>query len=217
MRTLLGFGLLVMGAGVAMAGTICPASPGTGTPRSSGPFSHPPDPAATGCNVVITIAANGSISTLVTDTTAYESVEDTLVGVVNNSSAPVPSLNITGTGIFGFEGDGICTFQFTGNSYCSASAVSGTDPQDYQGPTSTFANISADTNSGTVVFTPPIPAGGSTYFSLENPPTASLVITTGPGTSPVPAPGTLVLLGIGLTLLSAWTFRSQIRGSLFSK
>lgn len=206
-------GLLLLGlaAGVALAGTVCPTSPGTGTATSNGAFAHVPDAAATGCNVLITIAANGSISTTIPDASAYDGSDDTLVGVVNNSSVPVGSLNLTGSGIFGLEGDGICVYTFTGNSYCSASAVAGTDPQDYYGPTSTFTNFSSG-NSGTVLFSPAIPAGGgSTYFSLEGAPTANLVVSTGGGPAGVPAPSTFILLGIGLTLLVGWSLRSQIR------
>ena len=115
MRTLKGFALLVLGTGIAMAGTVCPASTG------ANPFPHPPDPSATGCNVVITIAANGSVSTAITDATPYELSEDTLVGVVNNSSTPLTSLSLSGPDIFGFDGDGICLYTFTGNGYCTGS------------------------------------------------------------------------------------------------
>ena|SRR5947209_20545899 len=195
MKTLLtGLAFTALTAFTLSAGTICPAS------TAPTPFPHDPDPAATGCNVVITIAVNGSISTAVTDSTPYELSEDTLIGVLNNSPSAVTSLNISGTNIFGFDGDGICTFTFTGSGYCSASAKAGTDPQDYQGPTSTFTITNA--NSGTVHFNPAIAGnGGSGYFSLEEPPTANLVITPGP--SGVPEPGTIFLMtgGLGLAFL----------------
>jgi hypothetical protein len=164
------------------------------TPLTSAPlFSQCPAIGAnTGCAVLITVAANGSISTAVDATQGpYDGSEDTLIGVQNNSSTTVSSLNITGSDIFGFDGDGICTFTFTGNGYCSTAAKNGTDPQDYFGPTSTFSITNPDT--GTVLFNPGIAPGGSTFFSLEEPPTANLVVTSG-----APEPQSFALLGAGM-------------------
>ncbi len=199
--------LIFCASALAMAGTICPGAP-TGTT-----FTHPPDPTATGCNVVITIAANGSISTAIVDATPYESSEDAIIGVKNNSATPVGSLNLTGAGVFGFEGDGICTFTFSGSGYC-AGAFYQTDPGDYAGPTSTFANF-ASGNSGTVNFNPAVPAnGGSTYFSLEGIPTANLAVTTGPSGTPAPSSILLMLtalVGVGLFFLSRRFAKPTVR------
>src|SRR5947208_10993978 len=62
----------------------------------------------------------------------------------------------------------------------------------YEGPTSWFSAISADT-SGTVNFSPAIPPGGSTYFSLEAPPSAAAImvgtpVTTTPSTTRLKVP-----------------------------
>jgi|SRR5579883_1181473 len=187
MRIALGLSMLA-GCLTLSAGSICPAASGTN------PFPHPPDPTGTGCNAVITIAANGSVSVAVTDPTPYENGEDVVVGIKNNSPTPVSSISLkggTGGMIFALDGDGLCIYTFVGSSYCSASQTSGTDPQDYYGPTSTFTNINSTTlNSGTVNFNPPIAAnGGSTYFSLEGVPSASLTATvTGTGSSVSTAP-----------------------------
>jgi opacity protein-like surface antigen len=183
-------------ASAAFAGSVCPPAAGSN-------FPHPPDPLATGCNVVITIAVGGGVSTVVTDSTPYENSEDVLVGVVNNSASTVSSLALTGSGVFGFDGDGICTFTFVGSSYCTAAQQAGTDPADYAGPTTTFAITNA--NTGTVSFSPAVPAsGGTTYFSLEGQPSASLgvVVSTGPGGGgAVPAPSSITLLGIGFAVV----------------
>src|SRR5450755_500328 len=123
----LSLALLALGTRAAWAGSICPGASG------SSPFTHPPDASATGCNVVITIGANGLATVAVTDATPYEASEDILVGIQNNSSSTVPGLNITsapGNDIFGFDGDGMCIFTFTGDSYCSAAQRAGTDPFD---------------------------------------------------------------------------------------
>ena len=187
---------LACAAGAAFGGSICPAGSG------SNPFTHNPDNAATGCNVVITIAANGNVTVVVTDSTPYENSEDVLVGVVNNSAKPVGSVAISGSGVFGLDGDGICTFTFVGSGYCSG-ALYQNDPGDYYGPTSTYTNIASGGSSGTVNFSPALPAnGGTSYFSLEGLPTASLgvVATSGSVPSSVPAPDSITLLGFGLAL-----------------
>jgi hypothetical protein len=157
----------------------------------------------------LTIAANGKITVTIPDSVPYEQSEDVLVGVVNNSASTVTSLNLSGADIFGFDGDGICTFTFVGSGYCTSAQTNGVDPGDYQGPTSTFTNISNGGNNGTVNLSPGIPAnGGTTYFSLEGAPSASLVATvgsTGPtGPAAVPAlstwgMGLLVLMLVGLS------------------
>ena len=199
MRNLL-IGSLVLSIApfLATAGTICPGAGGTGT------TPYAPDNAASGCNTVITISSAGTLSVAVPDSHPYDSSEDTLVGVVNNSSNTITQLTLSGSDIFGFDGDGICTFAFAGNSFCSASARGGADPEDYQGPTSTFTIT--DVSSGSVNFSPGIAPGSSSYFSLEEPPTASLTgsVTgsTPGGGSTVPEPATVALMLGGLSFVA---------------
>lgn len=215
------FVILLFSATRASAGTICPNGIGVN------PFLHSPDSAATGCNEVVTINADGSSSFAIKDTEPYEESEDVLIGVVNNSSTALSSLALTGVGIFGFEGDGICTFTFVGSGYCSSAQMAGTDPGDYQGPTSTYSAIAVDASSGTVNFGPSVAGGGgSTYFSLEGVPT-SLTVTAvnggtttgtgngnGGGTVSTPEPSVFLMLGVGLLgLMGLATMRRQVRFS----
>lgn len=159
----------------ASAGSICP----------NGAFPHDPDagPGGTGCNVVITVN-DGSVTIAIRDQLGYDSTtlgDDNLVGLVNNSTSPISSLSLTGSGIFGFDNDGICTFSFTGSAYCSTPGH-GVGPAggDYRGPTSDFTI--ADLNTGTVTFSPAVaPGGGSTFFSLEGAPTTGLGVGPPPG------------------------------------
>ncbi len=119
----------------------------------------------TGCGFQITLNANGT-ATVSQDMTQgpYDGNDDTLIGIVNNTSVPIPSVNLTSsTDIFGFDGDGICTFHFTGDGYCANAGSPG-----YQGPDNSYSNISGDKKSGTVDFTTPLAPGASTYFSLES-------------------------------------------------
>ena len=179
-------------------GVNAPGFPGTST---TAPFNECP---AIGynnsCGLLIVVSNNGEqvlqdnnngtsapATTTAGSQTPYDENDDTLVGIVNNSSKPLFAIQLSGsstsTPIFGFEGDGICTYSaqrrqhqrrssapggtplstpggYTGDSYCSAAqklgaaAAVGPDPNgsDYQGPTSTFSNISSDTTTGVVNF-----------------------------------------------------------------
>ncbi len=131
----------------------------------------------TGCNVLVTVNADGS-TTVAVDTTqhAIDSSDEILVGVVNNDTAPLTRLQLSATAgraIFGFDSDGICTHTFTGSTYCTnhgGGGESASDPNglDYQGPDNTFSGISSAKTTGFVNFTKSLAAGGgSTYFSLE--------------------------------------------------
>jgi PEP-CTERM motif-containing protein len=176
-------------------------------------FSECPAAGAnTGCQFLITVNADGSTS-VAGDTTApnngpYDGSDDTLVGVLNNSSNTVSSLPLSSsTTIFGFEGDGPCTVS-------PAPASCGTDPSGYGGPNATFSGISSDTTSGTVDFPSGLAPGQSAWFGLEEALTLSQITTgtpvTGPGTGPsssTPEPGSLLTLGTGLLGLGLYIKR----------
>jgi hypothetical protein len=155
----------------------------------------------TSCAILVVINPGGTV-TVSQDVSQgpYDGSEDTLVGVYNNSGVSIPGVNLSSTTlpIFGFDGDGICTFApFTGSSYCSG-AYYQTDPGDYAGPVNTFSNISGNMQSGTIVFTGGLANGASTYFSLEDPITAgSLTGSTGSATT-TPAPTSIILVVTGL-------------------
>lgn len=164
------------GGGISVVPAICP----TGSN-----FAHNPDAGLTGCNVLITVSAGGSVSVTVRDPIGYVN-DDILVGVWNLSGAPLNSLAITSPGAFGFDGSGICTYIFTGNSYCTLQQTLGVDPQDYQGPTSTFTV--ASTGNGTVNFNPPVAPNGATYFSLDMPASLGAFAVLANGVPPVAVP-----------------------------
>lgn len=139
--------------------------------------------ADTDCGIIITVNPDLTVSFLKTGQPPYDSIEDTLVGVINNSASPLNLLNLTSDKLaFAFDGDGINTFGVVpdpGNP----------DTTGYGGPITFFTNISADFMSGTTNFFGGLPAGGITYFSLEEDITVL---------QQVPEPATLALLGIGL-------------------
>ncbi len=70
--------------------------------------------------------------------------------------------------------DGSCSFPVPPGEpagYTEPGAASGFRQNGYEGPSSWFSNVSTDTNSGVVNFSPALQSGQSTYFSLEEPPT----------------------------------------------
>ena len=95
----------------------------------------------------------------------YDGTEDTLIGVQNSSGATLNSIPLSGTNIFGFDGDGPCNTIYHSPAYawCATAGFTG-----YEGPDNTFSFDGS--NSGTVNFTTGIADGGSTWFALEGTP-----------------------------------------------
>jgi len=133
---------------------------------------------ATTCGYVVTVNGDGSVS-VSGEQGPYDSSEDVLVGIVNDSDALVSSVTLSGSDAFGFDGDGICTYSFSGDSYCTPAQKEGGDNSvgaTYEGPDNTFTV--GDDNDGTVTFTTALPPGptGWTYFSLEQAPSSGTAV-----------------------------------------
>lgn len=177
--------------------------------------------ANTGCAILITIGSSGT-PVVAQDTSQgpYDGSDDTLVGVLNNSSSTVFSLPLSSSTssppIFGFEGDGMCFASPSPTGNCSNSAAlnqSNPDPYDYGGDFVTFSNIDSTTqNSGTVNFTGGLAPGASAYFSLENDLSASDITSGPPSTTPgssVPEPSTYGLMASGIAACGLWLKRRR--------
>ena len=165
------------------------------------PFNQCPSIGAnTACAILI--EWDGSTFTASVDPSQgpYDSVEDTLVGIQNNSQNMILSfVSLTGTNIFGFDGDGISSYGFPvpdASIFPSGYVLTG-----YEGPISYFSIT--NNNSGIVNFIGGVNPGASTYFALEEQPSTICPnndcggIVTGGGPS-IPEPGTVLLLGAGL-------------------
>jgi uncharacterized repeat protein (TIGR01451 family) len=126
-----------------------------------------------GCTVLITLYADGTITTTTPNPAfSYENGDDdNMIGVVNNTGRAIPSIQLSSATapIFGFDGDGLCggppgwIFSALGPQPNCASPA---DPHRYgQGPiTFTVTNpFSGFVNFGSGGLAP----GNSTFFSLE--------------------------------------------------
>ena len=165
---------------------------------ASAPSAHafPSFGADAGPGLIITITDSG-ITTTFTGEVPYDSFidpitgavtlgEDTYIGVINNSSHDISTLGtLTGTNIFGFDGDGIDVYGAPDNTM---------DATGYGGPNTFFVFDVLDPNTGVVNFVTPLAAGGgSTYFSLEESITLASQITI-----TAPEPASIALLGAAL-------------------
>lgn len=161
-------------------------------------ISHAQCPAIgsdTTCGIVITLNTGGTATITATGQGPYDGIEDTLVGVVNNSGGTVGSISLSGSNIFGFDFDGICTYTpFTGSGYCSSLPAGSSG---YEGPGTSFTIT--DANDGSVSFAGGLANGGTAYFSLEESLSATSFTVT--GTTGAPEPSSLLLIGSGVLSL----------------
>jgi len=148
------------------------------------------DGTAPDCNFIITFNSDGSITTSGPGGN-YDGSDDALVGVHNNSGHSISSFALSGSNIFGFDGDGIDGFLGIANNLM--------DTSGYGGPNAYYTVT--DANTGFVNFITAIANGSTEFFSLEESIDLSAPPVIGPP-SGVPEPATLALFGFGLAGLA---------------
>jgi hypothetical protein len=173
-------GLLISAAGVMTISLGAFQSGASAAATPTPPFTECP---AVGynntCSLLINVTSSGDAilddpaATMATDPVpgTYDGDDDTLIGILNNSSVPVSQITLSSATepIFEFDGDGICENpnDTSGLPGLTGADCNTTDTTTYGGPDAFFTNISTDFLSGTVNFITPIAPGASTYFSLE--------------------------------------------------
>lgn len=190
--------LMVFSAGSLLALSPCPTANAVTSPGDNSLYRG-----IGGCNVVITFNLGGSITTTIPNANPYDGVEDTMVGIVNNSASVITSVFLSSTtlALFGFDADGICAPNGTQpflsgadfTTYCPHGS-STTNGNDYLGQASSFSGIAANFRSGTVNFAG-IATGGTAMFSLEEPPSLNFQVN-------VPEPASIALLGTVVMFVS---------------
>lgn len=130
------------------------------------PFTQCPAIGAdSSCGLLLDITSSGVAVLEDPSQGPFDGDDDTLVGVINQSSSPVGSLTLTSTSpIFEFDGDGICSGDYgewLGSEGCPYGLTG------YEGPGTSFTEISSDYTTGGVVFSGGLAPGATAYFSLE--------------------------------------------------
>ncbi len=142
---------------------------------------------------IITYAANGSVGSVATGQGPYDRIEDSYIGVTNNSKKTQFTLNLTSSqNIGGFDGDGISNsfYGAPGNIF---------DTSQYGGPDIFFTNNLG--TSLTVNFIGGLAPGASTYFSLEE--------KVAPNSLGVPEPATWAMMLMGFFGMGALVRRQR--------
>ncbi|HEY3301454.1 MAG TPA: PEP-CTERM sorting domain-containing protein [Methylophilaceae bacterium] len=162
--------------------------------------------AATSCAVVYTFNGDGSVTTTTNSSIqSTDGIEDTLVGVVNNSGKTLDSFTLNGGSldIFGFDGDGMSTVPNPGSGPGDTYFGYYSDAKNKQIGTVTFKTTSVYV--GDVLF-PGLTDGGTAWFVLEE----QIDFTKPPVVVGVPASSVpendiyaMMLAGLGLVGLAA--------------
>jgi RHS repeat-associated protein len=157
------------------------------SPRRLSAFSQCPAVGNdTSCGVLVTVTDSGTQVQSDPSQGPFDGVEDTLIGVQNNSSGSIGSLVLSAnTDLFGFDGDGLCSGVNSGGRtpFYPPPAGCPFGPTTYEGPGTSYSNINPSLTGGVVNFTNGLAPGASAYFSLEESLTGATVYTGGPSAS----------------------------------
>jgi hypothetical protein len=163
-RLMLAVSTVAAGSGL----TIGPAMAASGAAAPAPPFTQcPAIGSAASCKILLVVNSDETVSSFGDPAAGpYDGSDDTTVGIVNDSSAAVKAVTVSGpgSGLSLFDGDGICSGQFatwTGSSGCPYGRTG------YEGPGTSFVTSASLPDSAEVDFAGGLAPGASAYFSLE--------------------------------------------------
>jgi PKD domain len=154
---LAGSGLIMVRTGTAAAAS-APAAPFNQCPAIG---------ASPGCQILLVVNPDNTVSVYGDSSVGpYDGSDDTLVGIVNDSTSGVKAVTVSGpgSGLSLFDDDGICSGAYgtwNGSSGCPYG------PTGYEGPGTSFVTSASLPDSAEVDFTGGLAPGKSAYFSLE--------------------------------------------------
>jgi hypothetical protein len=149
---------------------VAPSAANANATAATPPFTQCPAVGASPtCAILVVINGDRTVSVYHDPGVGpYDGGDDTLVGVQNDSSAPVDAITVTGpgTGLGGLDGDGLCTFGVTGCPFGLVGCPSAST--GYEGPGTCIVTDPSQRDSAEIDFPQAgLQAGSHTFFSLE--------------------------------------------------
>jgi hypothetical protein len=176
---------------------LAPSALASGSPQ--GPPAGPTTPPFTQCPAIgedttcqylIDVKSTTEPPVIIEDPSQiyYDGTDDVTVAVQNETGLPLSKIHVgvlaSGDGIFGFDGDGLCSSEITPKpSECpfapepnEEGSFSGTG-NGYTGPDTEFIKAEGEpTEAGMVNFPTPLANDQYTYFTLEAPPYGTTIV-----------------------------------------
>jgi hypothetical protein len=147
---------------------VVPAATASAAAAPTPPFTEcPVIGSSPSCEILLVVNPDNSVSVLGDPKVGpFDGNDDTLVGILNDSTTAVRAVTVSGSGsgLSQFDGDGICSGDY-GTWAKSSGCPYG--PTGYEGPGTSFVTSSSLPDSAEVDFTKGLAPGASAYFSLE--------------------------------------------------
>ncbi len=176
--------VLVVLATAAFAGSAYASGSPAGPPAgpTTPPFTQCPAIGEdTSCQYLIRVTSATEPPLILEDASQlfYDGGDDVTVVVQNESNKPLSKVHIgvtnSGDGVFGFDGDGICSESIVPKP--SGCPFEGTEGESgYAGPDTVLQAEAGSSDAGTVTFPTPLANDQYTYFTLEAPPQGTTLV-----------------------------------------